>query len=552
VVIRHAVVLVAAFAALGTAATVGQQPSEQSGPVVRSYLFSIELPDSGAEIRGVAVISTAFFGHGDTLRLDLVGMSVDSVNEVLSMRPLPFDYDGRALRIPLPEAPPDLASPPFRVVRDIRVVWHGIPRDGLIIQPNARGRWAAFGDDWPRRARDWIPTVDDPASKARVSWVVSTPADVEVVANGRFLGKSAASEGRVLWRYVENHPIPTYTMVIGATGMTVSRHRPVISGSDTIPIEVWAYPEDSAFADSVPFRCATEIVETLQHLIGPFPYEKLAHVESSTRYGGMENSSAIFYAEQAYVSRRIGEGVVRHETAHQWFGDAVTERDFHHLWLSEGFASYYDLVVGATLDGDSVYTNGMRDAAVAVMSSRVVDRPILDTAVTALTQLLNENSYQKGAWVLHMLRGYIGPPAFFAGIRDYYRTYRDSSVLSDDFRRVMERASGKRLDWFFDQWLRQPGYPRLDVVWSYDSTAREAVVSVVQGQPAAWGAFRLPGVVLEFPMASGEPERRAVEVAATREQVLRVPLPGPPTGLRVDPDGTLLLAATVRRSSGSR
>lgn len=493
------------------------------------------------------MISTSIAGRdGATLRLDLVGMSVDSVDEQLTMRPLPFDYDGKALRIALPVAPPD-GAPPRPVVWKIRVVWHGAPRDGLIIQPNARGRWAAFGDDWPERARDWIPTVDSPAHKATVSWAVSAPDRLRVVANGELERRTPGGPGRTVWWYRERHPIPTYTMVIGATEMTVSEHRPLISGRDTIPMEVWAYPEDSAFADSVPFRRLTDVVAALQRIVGPFPYEKLAHVESSTRYGGMENSSAIFYAEQMYVSRRMTEGVVRHETAHQWFGDAVTERDFHHLWLSEGFASYFDLVAGAALDGDSVLARGMRADAASYMRSRDVDRPVLDTAVTELTQLLDANSYQKGAWVLHMLRGYVGDTAFFAGVRDYYRTYRDSSVLSDDFRHVMEGASGKRLDWFFAQWLRQPGYPRLDVVWSYDSTAREAVVNVAQVQSPAWGVYRLPGLALDFMAGSRLLARRVAEVAAAPRQMLHIPLDAPPSALRVDPDGALLLTATVRR-----
>ena len=537
-----------AVLALGAAVADGQQLTDASGPRVRHYGFFITLPDSGAEIRGTAAISISFPARRvDTLRLDLVGMQVDSVNELLGGRPLPFDYDGRALRILLPAAPPDVDLP-LGARWDIRVVWHGAPRDGLIIGSNARGHWSAFGDDWPQRARNWIPTVDDPAHKAPVLWSITAPADMRVVANGELETRQPDGAGRTNWVYREDRPIPTYTMVLGATRMTVSQHRPLLSGSDTIPMEVWTYPEDSAFADSVPFRRLTEIVETLQRLIGPFPYEKLAHVESSTRYGGMENSSAIFYAEQAYVRRFMRESVVRHETAHQWFGDAVTERDFHHLWLSEGFASYYDLVVGAALDGDSVYARGMRAGAASYMRSRDVDRPVLDTAVTDLTQLLDANSYQKGALVLHMLRGYLGAPAFFAGMRDYYRTYRDSSVLTDDFRRVMERASGKPLDWFFDQWLRQPGYPQLQVVWSYDSTAREAVVNVTQGQPSAWGVYRLPGLALDFVAGSRLLARRVVEVVAAPQQQLRIPLDAAPTDLRVDPDGALLLTASVRRT----
>ncbi|OYV67398.1 MAG: hypothetical protein B7Z72_09725, partial [Gemmatimonadetes bacterium 21-71-4] len=353
-------------------------------------------------------------------------------------------------------------------------------------------------------------------------------------------------DGRTWWRYEERHPIPTYTMVIGAGPLTMSRHRPVVSGGDTIPIEVWAEPEDSAFADSVPFRRATEIVETLQRLVGPFPYEKLAHVESSTRYGGMENSSAIFYAERGYVARRMGEGVVRHETAHQWFGDAVTERDFHHLWLSEGFATYFDLVVGAALDGDSVLARGMPRLARSYEQSGVVDRPVLDTTVTRLTDLLDANSYQKGAWVLHMLRGVVGDSAFFTGIRDYYRTYRDSSVLSADFERVMERASEQRLGWFFDEWLRQPGYPQLDVAWHAARGGRVVTLDVRQAQPEAWGRYAMPVVPVAFLRGGAVVARRAFALLPrAAPQRVTFTLKAAPDSVAVDPGGTLLLTARV-------
>src|SRR6266540_693571 len=119
---------------------------------------------------------------------------------------------------------------------------------------------------------------------------------------------------------------------------------------------------------------------------------------------GMENSSAIFYAERPYVERRMGEGVVRHETAHQWFGDAVTERDWPHIWLSEGFATYFDGVIGAALDGDTVLVNSMRANAESYVSSGVTDRPIVDSGNPAdPIRLFNANSYPKGPWVLNML-----------------------------------------------------------------------------------------------------------------------------------------------------
>jgi len=518
------------FAALLCA---GAAAGQQSGPNVKSYAFRVFLPDTGSQILGHAVITLHRQDPGDSiLTLTLSAMTVDSVKGN-DGRPRSFLYDGLRLAIRL--APSDTL---------VTIRYRGAPADGLIIGRNAHGRRVVFADNWPQRARYWLPTRDEPADKAQVFFSVET-AQRWVVANGAWQDCAVERDGvaRYTCAWSERHPIPTYTMVIGAGEFTVSKHRPVVHDRDTIPIQVWAYAEDSAFADSVPFKNATEIVETMERLVGPFPYEKLAHVESSTRFGGMENASAIFYAERPYLERRMGEGVVRHETAHQWFGDAVTPRHFHHLWLSEGFASYFDLVVGAALHGDSVLTAGMRRDAESYFSSSVVDRPILDTTVTDYVTLLNANNYPKGAWVLHMLRGYIGDSAFFRGIREYYRRYRDSTALSDDFRLVMEDAAGRNLEWFFRQWLRQPGYPQLNVAWRPQGVGRVRL-DVTQVQPAVWGRFRLPRLTIEFRAADGRVARRVYSVEGN-VSVLFADLPFPPQQITVDPDGALLLKTAV-------
>ena len=546
----RAATLAAVLAAGASLAARAQSParSPQAPLDVVAYRFQIALPDTG---RVIAAQATVEFlrpaGAPDTLILDLVGMTVDSVGTRVNDPRIPepyawlrWAYDSAQLRVALP---PPRASGTANVV----VFYHGAPRDGLLIEKDARGRRSMFADDWPERARNWLPTVDAPADKATVYWQVNAPAGWRVVANGRLVRYARSPDGSTWWEYEERSPIPTYTFVIGAGPLTVSRHRPVVRGRDTIPIEVWSEPEDSAYADSVPFRRATEIVETLQRLVGPFPYEKLANVESSTRYGGMENASAIFYAERGYVMRRMSESVVRHETSHQWFGDAVTERDFHHLWLSEGFATYFDLVVGAALDGDSVLARGMRGLARSYLHSNVVDRPVLDTAVTRLTDLLDANSYQKGAWVLHMLRGVVGDSVFFAGIRDYYRTYRDSSVLSADFQGVMERASGRALGWFFDEWLRQPGYPQLEVAWRPNG-ATSVALEVRQAQPEAWGRYAMPAVPVVFLRGGAVVARRSFPLAPQAgPQAIGFVLDAAPDSVAVDPAGTLLLTAHVTR-----
>ncbi|HEV8380055.1 MAG TPA: M1 family metallopeptidase [Gemmatimonadales bacterium] len=497
-------------------------------------------------------------GGPDTLSLDLIGMTVDSVGYTNAMwtnyvpysdtarakekrfAPVRFSYDGRVLRLPLGKPSTVSPSGPQNYAQ-VAISYHGVPQDGLIERTNAYGHRVVFADNWPERARFWLATVDRPADKAWVSFAVQVPPSWKVVSNGvEDVSERPRQPGRWSWSTREI-PIPTYTMVIGAGEFTVSKHRPAISGRHTIPIEVWTYPEDSAYADSVPFRRATEIVEVMQRLIGPFPYENLKHVESSTRFGGMENASAIFYAEKPYVERRMSEGVVRHETAHQWFGDAVTPRDWPHLWLSEGFATYFDGVIGAALDGDSVLTNAMHENAESYFKSDVTDRPIVDSAhASDPMKLLNANSYPKGAWVLHMLRGLVGDSAFFRGLRNYYNTYRDSTATSEDFQYVMEKSAGANLGWFFRQWLYQPGYPQLDVAWRYDGGARRLSVGITQRQKPEWGLFRLPVLTLEFRGPDGAVVRRDVAVTR-RETDLRLDLPFAPTEVRVDPEGKLLL-----------
>ena len=509
----------------------GPATAQRRGIDVQEYVVQITIPDTGQMVS--ARVLVYFERHADTvLTLHLAGMMVDSVNPAgfEAVPRIPFTYDGRVIRVSL-----------RRVSSSALIIsYHGVPQDALIPSVNARGRRSVFADNWPERARYWLSTVDQPRDKAKVTFVVTAPPSWRVVANGRRMPREGERS-----RWYESRPIPTYTMVIGAAEFTVSTHRPVINGRDTIPMEVWTYPEDSAFADSVPFRRATEIVEVMQRLIGPFPYEKLAHVQSSTRFGGMENSSAIFYAEKPYVERRMGEGVVRHETAHQWFGDAVTPRDWPHLWLSEGFATYFDDVIGAALDGDSVLVNGMRANAETYFNSDVTDRPIVDSANAAEPmKLLNANSYPKGAWVLHMLRGLIGDRPFFEGLRTYYRTYRDSTATSEDFQRVMEQASGKDLSWFFHQWLYQPGYPQLDVTWQHDAGAGRILVGITQRQKPEWGLFRIPALTLEFRDATGGTLRRDVAVTGA-EASARIDLPFTPTEVHADPDGKLLVRVTA-------
>jgi aminopeptidase N len=311
-----------------------------------------------------------------------------------------------------------------------------------------------------------------------------------------------------------------------------------------VPQSVWTTPDVADFLPG-PFAQAGPIVEWFSQMVGPYPYEKLDHVQSSTRFGGMENASAIFYSDQAFRRRTLGVGLVAHEAAHQWFGNSVTEREWGHIWLSEGFATYFAQLWTRHSQGDSAFRAGMRQLRDVIVKSPVTaERPVIDTLQREYLKLLNSNSYQKGAWVLHMLRGLVGDSAFFRGVRDYYAAHRHGNAMTDDLRRAVERTSGQELSWFFDQWLRRPGVAELRAEWSYDPARRSVALRVEQGGEAP---YRVP-LTVAVTDAGGRVHHVRVEVPADRAATVALPLDlaAAPRGVALDPDVELLGTVELR------
>jgi aminopeptidase N len=413
----------------------------------------------------------------------------------------------------------------------------------LVFRDNAHGEPAVFADNWPARARYWFPSVDHPGDKAGVEFSVKTPPDWLVVANGRLINERLTEDGRRLTVWATDRPIPVYTMVVGAAKLEVrdvGTH--CADGLDRcVEITQWSYPEDVGRAADL-FRRAPEMLAFFDSLIGPFPYEKLALVQSTTRYGGMENSSAIFFTERLGSGSR-GDGLVAHEIAHQWFGDAVTEREWPHVWLSEGFATYFTSVFFEFADGDTAAARIRAGSEQRYMASnRDVVRPAIADEPDELFRLLNANSYQKGAWVLHMLRRLVGDDAFFEGIRRYYSEFLHGTALTSDLQRVMEERSGEDLSWFFQQWLWRPGYPQVDVRSEWSDRDRTLELHVLQSQ--SWPPFSFP---LRIDVEGDDYELSRTFWIGERESRHTWPLSGKPSAVVVDPDNDLLGPTTLVR-----
>ena len=516
-------------------------PTYQPGIDVLDYDIALELPDTGAFLRGDVTVVLRRSSGVSRLRLDLVdALTVRSVE--VGGRAVPATHANGKIEVPL-DAPGDSLR--------VRVVYEGIVSDGLVVRKDARGRWTWFGDNWPDRARQWLPTVDHPSDKATVSWRVKVPVGRTVVANGLLVStKAVATPGvprMTEWMWRESRPIATYLMVIAAGPLerTDLREADCHYGDEgqCVRQSIYTMPEVKSWLPG-PFTSAGPIVSLFERLVGPFPYEKLAHLQSSTRFGGMENASAIFYDDELFANRTLKDGLIAHETAHQWFGDAVTEREWGHVWLSEGFATYFAALWTQFVRGDAAYRAEMAAIRRQIFADPVVaERPVLDTAQTNYLALLNANSYQKGGYVLYMLHQQLGDSAFFAGLRSYYATYRHRTALSDDLRRELERSSHQSLGQFFEQWLRRPGVAEPAIGWAYDATAGTVSVRVVQESPRGAYELSIPVLVTD---ASGGSTRVMVTIPAEVHATVVLPahFTARPRALTFDPDERLLARIT--------
>ncbi len=419
--------------------------------------------------------------------------------------------------------------------------YHGTASDGLIIRTDSSGRRTVFADNWPDRAHRWLPLEDHPSDKATVAFHVEAPPAMTVIANGTLEKLDTLVRGRRLWHFRMRQPIPSYGMVIGAGPLKTTALGEGGCAVRCVPVAAVTFHEDSAKAVDGPFRRAVGMVDYFSALIGPFPYDRLSHVQSTTIFGGAENPTAVFYDTRAIAAGRLSELTVAHETAHQWFGDAVTEDDWHHLWLSEGFATYFAALWLRQTDGDTAFRGRMRQTAETVVRSKATERPILDVEARDLMGLLNSNNYQKGGWVLHTLRGLMGDTAFQAGIRGFYARFRDSTALSADFAREMSAAAGRDLDWYFRQALTQPGYPKLEVVWRHQGS--RLTLAIRQVQPEGWGLYRMPGLALRV-----DGTTRVVDVEGRETKIQIEGVRTPPRELQLDPEGWWLMEATVREA----
>ena len=313
----------------------------------------------------------------------------------------------------------------------------------------------------PYGAKDWWPCKDDPADKAdSVDIWLTTINSMIPVSNGKLMEVVQNNDGTHTYKWKTRYPIANYLISLAITDYVEYKNYFVYNTSDTMEVVHYNYYDRLTSTRKDILDKTVNMLEVFSEKYGLYPFvnEKYGHAEFGWS-GGMEHQTCTSIG--AYL-----QDVISHELAHQWFGDKITCKDWHHIWLNEGFATYSESVYKEVIYGSSAYkssiANEMTEAFKALGSIYVQNISSVDEIFDS------KRSYSKGAVVLHMLRGIVGKEVFFQILREYLADPQlaYNVATTEDFQRVAEKVSGLDLDYFFKEWIYGENYPRYTVDWS--------------------------------------------------------------------------------------
>ena len=525
---------------VSTAAKADHYPKNFNVDVVH-YNFKIQLSDKTDEIVGTTKINVVFKKENvKDFRLDFVtidknshltkGMQVESV--LYNGVAVKYTHQENNLTIQWEKGTEKGEATEFTIQ------YHGIPAGGLRIGLNKYGERCFFNENWPNNTRHWLPTIDHPYDKATNEFIVIAPSKYKVVSNGLLMEESKLDAENNLTHWKQNVPVSSWLYVLGVAEFAVQH----VDFFDHKSIQTWVYAKDreAGFRD---FETPTkDVLAFYSEYVGPFAYEKLANIQSPSVSGGMETSSAILYAENLVDGKQSERlrNVVIHEIAHQWFGNAITETTWDDAWLSEGFATYFTLLFQESEYGTDEYIAGLAKARKFVIDYTKKDSSfsIIDNRTAETGAVTSGITYQKGAWVLHMLRNKMGNENFKKGIQAYYKKYFNSNATTEDFIATMQIYAHEELTSYLNQWLRNPYVLKIDGHWKYDSKNKQVIIDLAQAQSSNF-IFNTP---IEFAIYNtNDQSSKIIKLDLnSKKSIYKIPVEQIPSHIAADPKTVLL------------
>ncbi|MGE3107577.1 MAG: M1 family metallopeptidase [Phycisphaerales bacterium] len=408
----------------------------------------------------------------------------------------------------------------------------------------------------------WFPCHDFPNEKLTTEIVVTIPKGYDALSNGHLESIKMYPDGRSRLHWVQDKPHTNYlvSLIVGKFDVVN------VGGPETARPGLWmpVYgPVGSGERIRDTFKRTPDMVALCEKLFDePYPWDKYAQsIARDFAAGAMENTSATTFAPFAATARgSFLESVIVHELAHQWMGDLVSYKAWEHTWLGEGWANYSEAFWAEHIGGQDAYQQ-------AVLAKRRSETggdgrwfPRFPGMVSnrygdpdeIFSRAGRDWVYDKGGFVIHMLRMRLGDETFWKGVALYIDRHKFQCAETDDFRRALEEASGQSLERFFDQWVKRPGFANvsLDYQWNPDEKTLRVVAEQTQQIDAANPAFAFtlpldinmgeaPGGGTAWEFLDLETESRVAEAT--------IKLDHKPTSISVDPFLTVLMKARVRQ-----
>jgi aminopeptidase N len=385
----------------------------------------------------------------------------------------------------------------------------------------------------PYGASDWWPCKDTPADKADSADIwITVDKSLIPVSNGS-LEEIVDNGATHTYKWHSQYPIAQYLISLAITNYELYTNE-FITGNDTMLVTHYNYPENLSEARKGQLDATVDMLEVFSELYGPYPFlnEKYGHAEFDW-VGGMEHQTC---TSMGYY----GSSIVAHELAHQWFGDKITCKDWHHIWLNEGFATYSESAFIESVHGFSGYKNQM---ASEMYNAKNALGSIWVQDISSVSQIFNGNrSYAKGAVVLHMLRGVVGTSTFYEIMKAYAAdtTLAYDVAVTEDFQKIAEDISGMDLEYFFSEWIYGENYPKYTIDWSYTNAGDgtfDVTVKIIQKANRNPNYFTMP-IELEFNLFGGS--ERVTVFNNKLEQEFSLKLNKMPLELFFDPDNWIL------------
>lgn len=350
---------------------------------------------------------------------------------------------------------------------------------------------------WPEGARHWYPCYDHPNDKATQEMIITVRDDYPVLSNGELVSvKKDTERSQHTYHWSLTHPHPTYLSMIAAGPYVVLR-----DSLGSLPINYWVYEKDVDKAMRS-FHKTPAMIEYFNEEFGvPYPWEKYDQITVPVVGGGQEATTATILGERTIHDQRAEQdypshSLVAHEAAHQWWGDFVTLRDWGHTWINESFGTYYDYRWSLHDLGDdegAVNLLNKKNSYLNEYRTRYM-RPIVFHQWNAPRDNFDRHTYPKGACVIHMMRWILGDTPFLKTVTHFLKKHAFQPADTHDFLTAIKEATGKNMDWFFQQWLLSPGHPVFHVQYQWNENDKKIRMKIKQDQDTGKGIpiFKTP------------------------------------------------------------